>query len=203
MAATSAMAVNKMIVDLAGGESLQILGSASVKVDGLAATSLPGAVQGAGGEVKREGLMAKMATAKEDAAVPKGAATAKGATGTKAVTVGAPAKVMTLNAPPPGTEIKILAGKGGAVLKGATGKAVAAQLATGSAAAVPGGAKAIAVGGTIWSGKGLSLGLGLGPWGPVALGVIGLMAAGAIYGYVRKRRESDVQVDEELQEAIK
>ena len=48
----------------------------------------------------------------------------------------------------------------------------------------------------------LGLGLGLGPWGSVALGVVGLMAAGAVYGYIRKQRESNVQVDEELQEAI-
>jgi len=155
MVATPAMTINKMIVDLAGGESLQILGHASVKVDGLAAATSPlNIVPAAAGEVEREGLGAKMAaTAKEGAAAPKGAAAAKGATGTKTVAAGTPSNVITLNAPPPGTEIKILAGKGGTVLKGATGKTIAAtKVVTGSAAipaAIPGGAKAVAVGGTI------------------------------------------------------
>ena len=48
-------------------------------------------------------------------------------------------------------------------------------------------AKALATGGTIWSGKGLSLGLGigLGAWGPVLLLAGG---AAAVYGYLQYRK---------------
>jgi hypothetical protein len=74
--------------------------------------------------------------------------------------------------------------------KGAGGKAAASLVGAAS-----GSGKAAAAG-TIWTGKGLSLGLGLGlgVWGPVILGVVG---AGAVYGYVRSRKAEKEQADME------
>ena len=55
--------------------------------------------------------------------------------------------------------------------------------------------KTSAAGGA-FAGKTLGLGLGLGAWGPVALGLIG---AAAVYGYVRSRKAEQSQTEEELE----
>ena len=54
----------------------------------------------------------------------------------------------------------------------------------------------IAKGGTIWKGTGwsLGLGLGLGPWGLVILGVLGSATA---YGYIKTRRIEEAQAEAE------
>ncbi len=67
-------------------------------------------------------------------------------------------------------------------------KALAGTGAIGTAAGGGAGvAKTLTTGGTIWSGNGFSLGLGigLGAWGPVLLGAAG---AAAVYAYFRYRR---------------
>nr|CAJ30096.1 magnetosome protein Mms6 [Magnetospirillum gryphiswaldense MSR-1]CAM78005.1 magnetosome protein Mms6 [Magnetospirillum gryphiswaldense MSR-1] len=93
------------------------------------------------------------------------------------------------------------AGAAPAAAQGAGTKVVAAQGAGAKAAAVgvgKVGAGAKAVGGTIWSGKGLALGLGmgLGAWGPLILGVVG---AGAVYAYMKSRDIEAAQSDEEVE----
>ncbi|OAN46295.1 magnetic particle specific iron-binding protein Mms6 [Magnetospirillum moscoviense] len=85
--------------------------------------------------------------------------------------------------------------------QGAGTKVVAAQGAGAKAAAVGVGKVGVGaktVGGTIWSGKGLALGLGmgLGAWGPLILGVVG---AGAVYAYMKSRDIEAAQSDEEVE----
>ncbi|MEG3620041.1 hypothetical protein V5T82_16370 [Magnetovibrio sp. PR-2] len=60
--------------------------------------------------------------------------------------------------------------------------------------------KPVAAGGA-FAGKSLGLGLGIGAWGPIALGVIG---AAAVYSYMRSRKAEVDQSEEEqeLAEAI-
>ena len=87
------------------------------------------------------------------------------------------------------------------VAQGAGTKVIAAQGAGTKAAAVGVGKVGVgakAVGGTIWSGKGLALGLGmgLGAWGPLILGVVG---AGAVYAYMKSRDIEAAQSDEEIE----
>jgi len=65
------------------------------------------------------------------------------------------------------------------------------QVAVSKAATV----KSSAAGGA-FAGKTLGLGLGLGAWGPIALGVIGAVA---VYGYVRSRKAEQSQTEEELE----
>ena len=106
---------------------------------------------------------------------------------------------------------KVGAAKAGAAPAAAQTQAVAAQGAgtkvvaaqgVGTKAAAVGvgkvGVGAKAVGGTIWSGKGLALGLGmgLGAWGPLILGVVG---AGAVYAYMKSRDIEAAQSDEEVE----
>ena len=70
--------------------------------------------------------------------------------------------------------------------------ALASKVLTGTGAATvttgggSGAAKTLTTGGTIWSGKGFSLGLGigLGIWGPILVGTAG---AAAVYAYFRYR----------------
>ncbi|WP_203330772.1 magnetic particle specific iron-binding protein [Rhodovastum atsumiense] len=94
---------------------------------------------------------------------------------------------------------------GGAAGKGAT---IVAGKGTGLVghAAAPGGsaltgAKALATGGTIWTGKGLSLGLGIGLG---AMGPLLVLAGGAaiVYGCVQyyKQREQHAEPGEEGEE---
>ena len=92
-----------------------------------------------------------------------------------------------------------VAAKGAGVA--AKGAGVAAKAASGKAAVgmagVAGSAKA-AAGSTIWTGSGwsLGLGLGLGPWGPAILGLLGVTA---VYGYLRKRRSQRSETDDEIE----
>lgn len=76
------------------------------------------------------------------------------------------------------------------VLPGTGGKVVAGIGKSGAGAKVAGGA--------LLSGKGFSLGLGLGlgPWGPIILGVVG---AAAVYGYIKSRQVEALQSDEEVE----
>lgn len=81
------------------------------------------------------------------------------------------------------------------------GKACVAGKGAATATSAAAAAKTTAAAGTIWSGTGwsLGLGLGLGAWGPVILG--GLAAAG-VYGYVRSKKDQDAhKSDSELQPA--
>ncbi|MEI8393177.1 MAG: hypothetical protein WCF85_00475 [Rhodospirillaceae bacterium] len=57
-----------------------------------------------------------------------------------------------------------------------------------------GTAKALTTGGTLWSGKGFSLGLGLGLgiWGPILVGAAGAAAA---YAYFRYRQQQLAQAE--------
>lgn len=83
----------------------------------------------------------------------------------------------------------------GAGVKGAGAAATGAK-AMGAAAT---GAKASSAGGFLSAGKGLGLkglGLGLGVWGPVLLG---LVAAAAIYGYIRSRHAGHDSSDQEVE----
>ena len=48
-------------------------------------------------------------------------------------------------------------------------------------------------GGTLFSARGLSLGLGLGSWGPVILGTV---AALVVYGYWKKSQEGQDNFDQ-------
>ncbi len=95
-----------------------------------------------------------------------------------------------------------MAAKGVAAAKtgGAAAKVGGAGKTVGAAAKVGGAAKGM-TGGTIWPGKGLSLGWGLGPWVTVALGVL---CALAVYGYLRSRenRYDLSEIDLEIQEAL-
>ncbi len=81
------------------------------------------------------------------------------------------------------------------------GKACVAGKSAATATTAAATAKTTVAAGTIWSGTGwsLGLGLGLGAWGPVILG--GLAAAG-IYGYVRNKKDQEAhKSDNELQPA--
>ncbi|MEI6560387.1 MAG: magnetic particle specific iron-binding protein [Rhodospirillaceae bacterium] len=75
-------------------------------------------------------------------------------------------------------------------------KALTGTGAAGSAAVAAGGgsgaAKTLITGGTIWSGKGFSLGLGLGlgVWGPVLVGAAGAAAVYAYLRYCQRRAEA-------------
>ena len=63
------------------------------------------------------------------------------------------------------------------------------------------GVQALATSGTIWSGKGLclGLGLGLGAWGPILVVATG---AAAIYAYREYRRRNEGGTDEEIEQAV-
>ncbi|CDK99611.1 Magnetosome protein Mms6 [Magnetospirillum gryphiswaldense MSR-1 v2] len=129
------------------------------------------------GEMEREGATAKVGAGKVGAGK-----------------VGA-AKAGAAPAAAQGAGTKVVAAQGAGT------KVVAAQGAGAKAAAVgvgKVGAGAKAVGGTIWSGKGLALGLGmgLGAWGPLILGVVG---AGAVYAYMKSRDIEAAQSDEEVE----
>lgn len=125
----------------------------------------------------------------------------------KAGTVGTTAPMAGVEVEAEAAAAKAAGGaKTGAAAKtaGTAGKVVGTKTAaagTGVAKTAAAGAKVGA--GTIWTGKGLSLGLGLGlgAWGPIILGAV---AAAAVYGYVRSRKAENVQTDEELalQEAL-
>ena len=75
----------------------------------------------------------------------------------------------------------------GGIAGAGKGAAMAGQAGGGSA----GAAQALATGGTLWSGKGFSLGLGigLGVWGPILVGVAGAVAAYAYLQYQRRDQE--------------
>ena len=121
------------------------------------------------GEIERETAVAAKGGAGKGVAA-KGAATAKAAAGKGAVApVGG--KVVAAAAP-----VKVAA-VGGA----ATG-------VVGTACGVP--TASVAGGYTMLTGKGvcLGLGLGLGAWGPVILGVVGLAGATTLYEYIKNRR---------------
>lgn len=87
--------------------------------------------------------------------------------------------------------------KAGVAAAANTGKAAATvQAGTGSAAAgVATGGKAAGSGGTIWTGKGFSLGLGwgLGAWGPVLLaGGVAALGVG-IYSYLKREQGGELE----------
>ncbi len=131
------------------------------------------------GEMEREGATAKVGAGKVGAA-KAGAA---------------PAAAQSQAVAAQGGGAKVVAAQGGGA------KVVAAQGAGAKAAAVGVGKVGVgakAVGGTIWSGKGLALGLGmgLGAWGPLILGVVG---AGAVYAYMKSRDIEAAQSDEEVE----
>ena len=92
--------------------------------------------------------------------------------------------------------VKGVAGGGVAEGAGVAAKAASGKAAVGMAG-VAGSAKA-AAGSTIWTGSGwsLGLGLGLGPWGPAILGLLGVTA---VYGYLRKRRSQRSETDDEIE----
>ena len=92
--------------------------------------------------------------------------------------------------------VKGVAGGGVAEGAGVAAKAASGKAAIGMAGAA-GSAKA-AAGSTIWTGSGwsLGLGLGLGPWGPAILGLLGMTA---VYGYLRKRRSQRSETDDEIE----
>ena len=58
-----------------------------------------------------------------------------------------------------------------------------------------------AAGGTLFSARGLSLGLGLGAWGPVILGAV---AAMVVYGYWKKSQDDfdQSETDTEIKDAL-
>jgi hypothetical protein len=136
------------------------------------------------------------------------AAAAKGAAVKGAIAGGGGATVILTAAPAgKGAAVKGAAGKvvelEGAALKTALAdaKIAGAKAATASKGALAasksgaiGGAAKAATGGTIWTGKGLSvgLGLGLGAWGPVILVAGG---AAAWYGYKKYRKSADGELD--------
>ncbi len=135
-----------------------------------------GAGIGAGGEFEK-GEIARQALTGKGAGMK--AAAAKGA-GTNAAAV------------------KGAAVKGAGAAKGTiAGKAAMAAKGAGAT----GGAAKTAAGGAFFSAKGLGLGLGLGTWGPVILGVIG---ATAVYGYWKKRQGSydQSETDAEIKDAL-
>ena len=76
------------------------------------------------------------------------------------------------------------------VMPGTGGKVVAGIGKSGAGAKLAGGA--------MLSGKGFSLGLGLGlgPWGPIILSVVG---AAAVYGYIKSRQVEAQQSDQEIE----
>ena len=89
------------------------------------------------------------------------------------------------------------AGTGGATAATGAG-AAAALMATGAGTVNP--LTAATAGSSLLGAKGLSLGLGLGlgAWGPVALGVAGVVGAAALYGWVRRRHGTPEISDEML-----
>lgn len=68
----------------------------------------------------------------------------------------------------------------------AAGKGVASQIGMSGGG---GAANAVLTGGSVWGGKGMSLGLGigLGLWGPILVGALG---AAAIYAYLQYRQQA-------------
>ena len=146
-----------------------------------AATPATGGATATMGEIEREAaqtMMAKGGTTKAlvgaNAAVVPGPATklaaAKSVGGMKAATVATPVKAVTA---------------AGAV--GAGSGAAAIGMGAGTTASPV--ATAIA-GNTMLASKGvcLGLGLGLGAWGPVILGVAGVAGAISLYGYLKNRQ---------------
>ncbi|CAK0765440.1 Magnetite biomineralization protein Mms6 [uncultured Gammaproteobacteria bacterium] len=98
----------------------------------------------------------------------------------------------------PGIEHEVvrdaLAAKAVGGTAGVAGKGVAVVGKAGlTAGGSPATAYALNAGGTIWSGKGISLGLGLGlgMWGPILLGVAGVVAFSA---YMRYRSQTESAV---------
>ena len=93
-------------------------------------------------------------------------------------------------------------GTGGAAAVAGAGSA-AALMATGAGTVKP--LAAAGAGSTILGGKGvaLGLGLGLGAWGPVALGIAGIVGATTLYAWARRRNGSpEISDDEILQAAV-
>ena len=95
-------------------------------------------------------------------------------------------------------------GKVGAI-KGGAAKTIASKVAPiaqgniaagGKMAVGAGGTGAKLVSGSFWTGLGLGLVLGLGPLGPVLLGVV---AAAAVYAYWKSRDTEAAQSDEEIE----
>ena len=143
-----------------------------------------------------KGATAKTGAAKAAAEAEREALTTK-ATGLK----GSGAKMAAS-----GANKAALTAKGGGAAKiaaaGATGKAMIGVGGAGAAAAAAGGSvtgsPAIAAGGSAMltsKGMSLGLGLGLGAWGPVLAGLVGLAGIVGLYGYCKKRRAEAKETD--------
>ncbi|HIJ38754.1 MAG TPA: magnetic particle specific iron-binding protein [Rhodospirillaceae bacterium] len=101
----------------------------------------------------------------------------------KAATAGAIAATASAPATGKAAAVGLLAG-GGLM---ATGAGTISPLAAASAANAFLGTKGIALG----------LGLGLGAWGPVTLGLAGLVGASALYGYIRRRNGAGEEISDD------
>jgi len=91
-----------------------------------------------------------------------------------------------------------------ATAKGGTMFKTAALTVKGGGAVTAAGATSKAAGvaaGTIWTGKGLSLGLGLGLGSVGGIALIGVAGAAALYYYFRKR-SAPLAIDEEMSELV-
>ena len=176
-------------VEREGAQAMMAKGGAA-KTVAAGEAAKGGAAKAAVAEVEREAAAAKMAGTKVSTTkIAAGGAGKVAVAGKAAVVKGVgPATVAA------GTQGKAAVGMAAV---GATGTSMATTATVSPIAAATSGSSILASKGVC-----LGLGLGLGAWGPVLVGVAALAGAVSLYGYLQKRRSAGASDDDGVSEVL-